>query len=579
MRLTTSPFTSGLSEMSAPARPTTVRRSWANAGRTGTGRQALTRRSGIWSTAELSRCHTTRLASSAHCRSSKANRTGAAAHSRSMRTRNCSAAAGTATVPPTRSPAPPPRNRAPTSVASEPSASISARSGSRWPSSSPTARYARQRWVSASSRTAATSVDLPMPGSPSIQAVAPRPAFNAATAPRSVASSPSRPTSDVRSVGPTQRSYGACSRPMTPQNGGCVRGGRLSRSVSESTDSQVIASRFFGHVKAGCCGSERRLDQYHVTRCETEQERFQITIADVAHAWATALTGMSSHPVVPADVELWLAGLTERLSAALQAQPFTAEPAYKIGAELVEAHLTDPEVLTRTVVLLAQHLPYLAGSYDTELWLRLVRLLGALSAGFARALRRRALAEQELFHRTTMAGAVASVGEERLQAVFAVAPVGMALCDADGRILEANRCLADLLGYDAEELRGADLLGLVDRDEVAEVSAQVVRLLGGHGTRHDRALPAPAPADPSGVPRPVDRPAQPRAVCRTHSSTALSRTGTRFHRRAVLCRPRRLQGGERQSRVPCRRSAAGRCGRPDPRSRRGTRASACPPRR
>src|SRR6266542_2710344 len=389
MRLTTSPFTSGLSEMSAPVRPTTVRRSWANAGRTGTGRQALTRRSGIWSTAELSRCHTTRLASSAHCRSSKANRTGAAAHSRSMRTRNCSAAA----------------------------------------------------------------------------------------APRSVASSPSRPTSDVRSVGPTQRSYGACSRPMTPQNGGCVRGGRLSRSVSESTDSQVIASRFFGHVKAGCCGSERRLDQYHVTRCETEQERFQITIADVAHAWATALTGMSSHPVVPADVELWLAGLTERLSAALQAQPFTAEPAYKIGAELVEAHLTDPEVLTRTVVLLAQHLPYLAGSYDTELWLRLVRLLGALSAGFARALRRRALAEQELFHRTTMAGAVASVGEERLQAVFAGAPVGMALCDADGRILEANRCLADLLGYDAEELRGADLLGLVDRDEVAEVSAQVGRLL------------------------------------------------------------------------------------------------------
>jgi len=239
----------------------------------------------------------------------------------------------------------------------------------------------------------------------------------------------------------------------------------------------VIASRFFGHVKAGCCGSERRLDQYHVTRCETEQERFQITIADVAHAWATALTGMSSHPVVPADVELWLAGLTERLSAALQAQPFTAEPAYKIGAELVEAHLTDPEVLTRTVVLLAQHLPYLAGSYDTELWLRLVRLLGALSAGFARALRRRALAEQELFHRTTMAGAVASVGEERLQAVFAGAPVGMALCDADGRILEANRCLADLLGYDAEELRGADLLGLVDRDEVAEVSAQVGRLL------------------------------------------------------------------------------------------------------
>jgi diguanylate cyclase (GGDEF)-like protein len=63
--------------------------------------------------------------------------------------------------------------------------------------------------------------------------------------------------------------------------------------------------------------------------------------------------------------------------------------------------------------------------------------------------------------------------------VFARAPVGIAVSDARGRIVEANRCLADLLGYDTGELAGRDLLSLVHGDDAAEVRTHVNRLLAG----------------------------------------------------------------------------------------------------
>jgi diguanylate cyclase (GGDEF)-like protein/PAS domain S-box-containing protein len=61
--------------------------------------------------------------------------------------------------------------------------------------------------------------------------------------------------------------------------------------------------------------------------------------------------------------------------------------------------------------------------------------------------------------------------------VFAHAPVGIAVSDARGRLVEANRCLADLLGYDTGELVGRDLLGLVHGDDTAEVRTHLNRML------------------------------------------------------------------------------------------------------
>ncbi len=76
------------------------------------------------------------------------------------------------------------------------------------------------------------------------------------------------------------------------------------------------------------------------------------------------------------------------------------------------------------------------------------------------------------------------------------------------------------------------------------------------GGRH-RPLPAPGAAAPPGHPRPAHRAAQPGRVLRT-AGEALRGPGPGRPVRALLRRPRRLQGGQRQPRPRHRRPAAGR---------------------
>lgn len=60
--------------------------------------------------------------------------------------------------------------------------------------------------------------------------------------------------------------------------------------------------------------------------------------------------------------------------------------------------------------------------------------------------------------------------EQRFQAVFEQAPIGMALAGLDGRLLQVNRALSRLTGYDQEKLVGMELLGLTHpEDRAAEL--------------------------------------------------------------------------------------------------------------
>ncbi len=125
-------------------------------------------------------------------------------------------------------------------------------------------------------------------------------------------------------------------------------------------------------------------------------------IARAAHAWARAVDRTSFIPLSRTQIEDRLAGFVERLSAVLDGEPFDPVPARQVGADLVRHHFTTPETLGRTVEVLAEQLPALAGAGVAEPGGRTIRLLAALTIGYTRALRDRTLDEQESVRRAAM---------------------------------------------------------------------------------------------------------------------------------------------------------------------------------
>ncbi|MEY4940854.1 MAG: hypothetical protein RIQ93_2589, partial [Verrucomicrobiota bacterium] len=68
------------------------------------------------------------------------------------------------------------------------------------------------------------------------------------------------------------------------------------------------------------------------------------------------------------------------------------------------------------------------------------------------------------------------LSEQQFRAIFAQAPMGMALSDLDGRILQANATFGELVGLNAKELIGRPLLSFVAEPERTEVAEEIRRL-------------------------------------------------------------------------------------------------------
>jgi diguanylate cyclase (GGDEF)-like protein/PAS domain S-box-containing protein len=74
------------------------------------------------------------------------------------------------------------------------------------------------------------------------------------------------------------------------------------------------------------------------------------------------------------------------------------------------------------------------------------------------------------------AEAASRASDRRFEAIFDSAGIGVDLVDIDGRILESNRKLQEMLGYTAEELRGMTVLDFTHPDD-REATAQVLSAL------------------------------------------------------------------------------------------------------
>jgi len=82
---------------------------------------------------------------------------------------------------------------------------------------------------------------------------------------------------------------------------------------------------------------------------------------------------------------------------------------------------------------------------------RIAGLQASLAAGYARALRRRTMADQEQLSKSILSALRAS--EARFRAVFAGSAVGICVADVSGRFIDVNQAYADMLGYTVDELR------------------------------------------------------------------------------------------------------------------------------
>ncbi|GGV20810.1 GGDEF domain-containing protein [Streptomyces filipinensis] len=177
--------------------------------------------------------------------------------------------------------------------------------------------------------------------------------------------------------------------------------------------------------------------------------------------WSRAVYPVTSTSLTRAEFEQRLLPLARRLSELLRAHGFDADGAKAVGAALVGAHCTDPEALARTLDCVDAYLVlYCAGDGpQDEPRIRCSRLQHAMAAGYAEALRRRTLAEQESIAQAALRaqGVVAQAlhaSEARFRAVFEGAAIGVGIADLDGHVLQANQALLRMFGLSEQTLRG-----------------------------------------------------------------------------------------------------------------------------
>jgi diguanylate cyclase (GGDEF)-like protein len=123
----------------------------------------------------------------------------------------------------------------------------------------------------------------------------------------------------------------------------------------------------------------------------------------VGREWAAAVAGTGYLPMPRAELEALLTGLAGELVTQLDRHPEDPRPALHVGDALVAAHVASAEGLGRSIQVLTDWLtgPGRAAT-DPDRPARVARLLGAVAAGFAQALRDRTLAEQEAIRRAAL---------------------------------------------------------------------------------------------------------------------------------------------------------------------------------
>ncbi|RDI64762.1 diguanylate cyclase domain-containing protein [Nocardia pseudobrasiliensis] len=200
-------------------------------------------------------------------------------------------------------------------------------------------------------------------------------------------------------------------------------------------------------------------------------------IAALARQWRISVAETGFVPMSLRELDRLLNQLVERLVAAATTEPFDPADAADVGAELVKANLTDPQVLTRSAHALTPLTELVAPHGD-----RMVAVFGELARGYTETLLTARARDQEMLH-TAMADA-RHAAEIRFRVMFDNAAVAIGIGDTRGRVVDVNPTLAAMLGVPVQRLRGRPVSELVHPDDRHQMQSRVFGelLSAGSGT-------------------------------------------------------------------------------------------------
>ncbi|MDQ4103092.1 MAG: EAL domain-containing protein [Actinomycetota bacterium] len=213
--------------------------------------------------------------------------------------------------------------------------------------------------------------------------------------------------------------------------------------------------------------------------------------ARLARAWAEVASQSTYLAMSGEETEQLLTRLVTRLVAAATATPVDEQAAMEVAAELVEHDLTGPRSIGRSIEVLAHGLPRLTEIRDVDRrYGAVLRVLAALSDGYADALRRRTLDEQELIAQALLRAKLEA--ETRFREVFLESTVGIAISTLDGIVVNANNAFAEMAGRTPSDLIGAPLRELLQAEDDSRLAEAYRKLTDGQlpRFRHRRQFTA-----------------------------------------------------------------------------------------
>ncbi|MGH3887656.1 MAG: diguanylate cyclase domain-containing protein [Pseudonocardiaceae bacterium] len=204
-----------------------------------------------------------------------------------------------------------------------------------------------------------------------------------------------------------------------------------------------------------------------------------------ARRWAEAIVGTSYVSIGRNGLAKHLLGLTHQLVEAALAAEFDPSVGRRVGIDMVAAHFTGTETLSRTLALMAEGLPGLLGSAPpgVDAVGRVVQLTGNMAGGYAGALRERSINEQDAIYRAGLrarrqAEQALAVSEARFRAMFTDAAIGIGIGDLEGNITDANPALQRMFGYSLEEFTQLNFSAMVHPEDPAstwEIYGELIR--------------------------------------------------------------------------------------------------------
>ncbi|PFG95095.1 PAS domain S-box-containing protein/diguanylate cyclase (GGDEF)-like protein [Saccharopolyspora erythraea NRRL 2338] len=212
--------------------------------------------------------------------------------------------------------------------------------------------------------------------------------------------------------------------------------------------------------------------------------------AELAKRWTREIINTSYVPMARQDLEAFLADRLDELATAMTGGDASADLAAGVGERMVGIHLTNTTAVARTLRLLAAELPRLVAEAEPG---RINAVLGALGAGYARRLRERTLAEQEVIKQAVLRARDAAeealrASEARSRAVFVSSALGIAIAGLDGTIDEVNPSMEQIFDGVGTQLVGGTLFDLVDEDWLADLRTADAELAAGETERFQRDL-------------------------------------------------------------------------------------------